>query len=703
MRPGSLWPSVVLLLTGCRTPTSVELRLSTDVSCADHPTTTITVSRSSDESAQPATVTSSCQPDGTIGSLVILPASAKDEPLGVRVVTSLGGDTGSACVPPSYGPTCIVSRRQLAFIPHEELVLPVQQAIDCAGVVCGQSQTCRKGSCVSSQVDLDHCKDSPGECGQELGPDAGAGGQGGVSGSSGQSGQAGAGAGQGGQGGEAGLGGGGGMGGAGQGGAGMSGASGQGGAGMGGDAGQGGAGASGEPGQGGAGASGESGQGGAGTDGGQAGASGGSAGSGGGLTVKAVSLGDNYSCALFGSGKVKCWGGGANGALGLGGNNIRGDEPGEMGDSLPFVDLGTGLTVNVIASGATHNCVIFTSGQVKCWGDNGNGQLGLGDTSNRGVQLSEMGDALPFVDLGTNLQVISLALSSFASCALFDNGKIKCWGWNGYGELGTGQPGSLGDQPGEMGDALPFVDLGSGQQASAIAAGFGHICALLTSGKVKCWGLNDTGQLGIGEMSRRGDGPGEMGDALPFVDLGTGLTASSIQPSNNMTCAVLTSGQVKCWGINTNGGLGLGDTSSRGDQPGEMGDALPAVDLGVTPPVTGLRAGYQHVCVGLGSEQLKCWGQNDDGELGLGDTVTRGDGPGEMGDALPFVGLGAGLSIVSGAVGFRHQCVLFGDGRIKCWGLNNLGQLGLGDTTNRGDKPGQMGDALPFVDLGTTP
>jgi LPXTG-motif cell wall-anchored protein len=124
-----------------------------------------------------------------------------------------------------------------------------------------------------------------------------------------------------------------------------------------------------------------------------------------------------------------------------------------------------------------------------------------------------------------------------------------------------------------MGAALPVVDLGSGVTATAISTGNSHTCALLSSGAVKCWGYNDNGQLGLGDTNKRGDGPGEMGAALPVVDLGSGVTVTAISTGDEHTCA-LSSGAVKCWGANGYGQLGLGDTNKRGDGF-EMGDYLP--------------------------------------------------------------------------------------------------------------------------------
>ena len=103
---------------------------------------------------------------------------------------------------------------------------------------------------------------------------------------------------------------------------------------------------------------------------------------------------------------------------------------------------------------------------------------------------------------------------------MLDDDSLKCWGRNYHGQLGHGNTADRGDGPDEMGDALDAVDLGTGRTAKMIDAGDDHTCAVLDDDSVKCWGRNDYGQLGLGEFSNRGDGPGEMGDALDAVDLG---------------------------------------------------------------------------------------------------------------------------------------------------------------------------------------
>ena len=426
-----------------------------------------------------------------------------------------------------------------------------------------------------------------------------------------------------------------------------------------------------------------------------------------GRTATALTAGDGFSCALLDNAAVKCWGSNTNGQLGLGNTAARGDGPGEMGDNLPTVDLGAGRTATAIAAGFAYACALLDNAAVKCWGLNSTGELGLGDTAKRGDEPGEMGDNLPAVNLGTSRTATMITAGGIAgegahTCALLDNATVKCWGNNANGQLGLGDTANRGDTSGEMGDSLAAVSLGTGRTAGAVAVGGIHTCALLDNATVKCWGYND-GQLGLGDTVVRGDGPGEMGDTLPAVSLGTGRTAAAITPGDVHTCVRLDSGTLKCWGRNDFGQLGLGDTVDRGDNGGEMGDALPAVDLGSGGGrgVVSVGAGATHSCALLEGGSVRCWGDGTAGLLGLGDTVTRGDGAGEMGNNLPAVSLGAGRSATALAVGDLHSCALLDNGSVKCWGDNAFGQLGVGDTADRGDNPGEMGDALLAVPLGT--
>lgn len=357
-----------------------------------------------------------------------------------------------------------------------------------------------------------------------------------------------------------------------------------------------------------------------------------------------------------------------------------------------------------ISLGVEHGCAL-TAGAVKCWGRGADGRLGQGDDERIGGVGGQMGADLPPVALGTGRTATAVTAGGAFSCALLDDGRVKCWGDAGAGVLGNASTtADRGDDPGEMGDSLPAVDLGSGRTATAVSAGFAHVCAILDDGSVKCWGSGADGRLGLGTTANRGDNAGEMGDSLPAVALGTGRTATAIAAGETWTCAVLDDGSVKCWGRATNGTLGYGDLTFRGDGPGEMGDALPAVDLGPGRTARAISAGTAHTCAVLDDGSVRCWGAVGNGRLGFGAGncvgAGCGDNPGETGAGLPTVDLGTGRTATSVSAGGSHTCAVLDDSSLKCFGGNGNGQLGLGDAAARGDDAGEMGDALPVVDLG---
>jgi len=343
-------------------------------------------------------------------------------------------------------------------------------------------------------------------------------------------------------------------------------------------------------------------------------------------------------------------------------------------------------------------CARLNDGRVKCWGDNNYGQLGLGDTVPRGYGANQMGSSLPSLNLGTGKTAVQIAGTSYYNCALLSNSTLKCWGNNSYGQLGQGSTSAIGDQPGEMGDALSPIDLGSGWTPSWVAAGNSHACALSSAGLIKCWGSNYECQLGRGASGGPyGDGPGEMGNNLPAVNLGTGMSAAQVTAGASHTCAVLTSGNVKCWGYNNYGQLGLDSPSTFfGCGAGTIGDNLPVVNLGGA--AVAVSAGAAHTCALLQNGSVKCWGRNDYGQLGQDHTNAIGSQAGQMA-ALGPVNLGPGRTAVQISTGERHTCALLDDGTVKCWGYNGYGQLGQGHTNPIGSGVLLMSSLAP-VDLG---
>lgn len=437
------------------------------------------------------------------------------------------------------------------------------------------------------------------------------------------------------------------------------------------------------------------------------------------LQLPTSNTGGVNTCAILDDSSIKCWGTNLNGQLGQGHTDQLGDGAGEMGDNLAAIKLGKSksrlqkIKTNfipglpryknfpMVSVGKDHSCAILVNGSVKCWGLNLSGELGLGHTNSLGYQAGEMGDHLNTVNLGTGRTALQIAVGTNHTCALLDNSTVKCWGGNASGQLGLGHTNNLGDGPGEMGDSLSAVNLGTGRSAIQIVAATGTTCAILDNASVKCWGVNSSGQLGLGHTNSLGDGGGEMGDSLPAIDLGTGRKALSIASSVGSTCAILDNSTVKCWGVNFNGKLGQGHSNNLGDGAGEMGDSLPAISLGTGRFATQVAVGDYHVCAILDNSTVKCWGYNAQGQLGQGHTNSLGDGGGEMGDSLAAIDLGTGRFAIQVSIGKAHSCALLDNASVKCWGLGNRGQLGQGATASLGDGGSEMGDSLPAIDIGS--
>lgn len=363
------------------------------------------------------------------------------------------------------------------------------------------------------------------------------------------------------------------------------------------------------------------------------------------------------------------------------------------------------VTPQVAVSG-DHSCAINNLAEVKCWGHNNYGQLGLGDLNDR-YQPSQT------VSLGQNRYAIQLALGYWHSCAILNEGSVKCWGWNLNGQLGAGSSTQvIGDSPNEMGDNLSSVDLG-GQKAISLSAGYAHTCAILENLTLKCWGANDRGQLGVGDLVDRGRTSLDMTN-LPAVALGDAVKQVAADTSH--TCALLQNGSVKCWGDNTFGQLGLGDNILR-----SAPTATPIRFSSTNIAVTNIAAGGAFNCAILQNNTVKCWGRNDsvgnlgklwcqnvDGFSGLcGDPnyplalIGYGLKPNEMSDHLTTVDFGNGVPSNLYA-GTSHMCVHLNDSSVKCWGSNFYGELGQGDKNPRGAGPSTMGNNLFKINFGTS-
>jgi len=191
-------------------------------------------------------------------------------------------------------------------------------------------------------------------------------------------------------------------------------------------------------------------------------------------------------------------------------------------------------------------------------------------------------------------------------------------------------------------------------KAAALSAGTQHTCATTSGGAVKCWGANYDGQLGSGSQTS---------SAQPVDAVGLGGGVASVVAGYEHTCAVTLSGGAKCWGYNYHGQVGNGSPS--------FWITTPATPLGLGSSVAAMAGGYGHSCALTTGGGVKCWGYNNNGQLGDGTTTNRST-------PVSVSGLSGVVAISAGAF---HTCALLLSGGARCWGLNTAGQLGEGTNT----------------------
>jgi len=252
------------------------------------------------------------------------------------------------------------------------------------------------------------------------------------------------------------------------------------------------------------------------------------------FTDTTLSTGNSHTCAILDNGSLKCWGSDADGQLGDGGTNTDKNTP-------VSVSLGTGRTAVAVSAGYSHTCAILDDGSLNCWGYDVYGQLGDGGSnSDKTTPVS--------VSLGTGRTAVAVSAGGLHTCAILDDGSLKCWGSDAYGQLGDGGWNSAKTTP-------VSVSLGTGRTAVAVSAGRYHTCAILDDGSLKCWGYGGHGQVGDG-------GSNTITNTPVSVSLGTGRTAVAVSAGGLHTCAILDDGSLKCWGRDTYGQLGDGGSNT---------------------------------------------------------------------------------------------------------------------------------------------
>jgi len=366
-----------------------------------------------------------------------------------------------------------------------------------------------------------------------------------------------------------------------------------------------------------------------------------------------IAVGSRHTCALLGSGQVRCWGSNSNGQLGRAG-------AGAVVTASAAKPLRFSSKVLAVAAGGDHTCVLLEDKTVRCWGAGSSGQLGYGDRNDR----TEASQA-PAVPLGG--AALSIAVGAAHSCAILVGGRVTCWGSNHHGELGLGHTKDVGDD--ETPERAGRVDLGPAR-VRQLALGATHSCALTERGAVFCWGSNTVGELGLGHSSNVGD------DEQPLVlgPLSLGAPAVQVAVGALNSCAVLADGGLRCWGDNRRGQLGYA-MQQRGQLPSAQG----LVPTG--GKIASVAVGTARVCALYTSGEVRCWGNNSQGQLGLGNVTALAAGATPA--TLPSLVLGGAVRRLSTRA--DHTCALLEDQSLRCWGDNSMRQLGTLGMADVGD------------------
>jgi alpha-tubulin suppressor-like RCC1 family protein len=336
-----------------------------------------------------------------------------------------------------------------------------------------------------------------------------------------------------------------------------------------------------------------------------------------------VAAGQRHACAVRRGGTVACWGA----------NSFRQLGDGTTTDAPTPRDVVALVDATRVVSGYSFSCALKKDATVHCWGDNVKGQLGDGT-------LTPRSQPAPVTGLADVTQVVAMEQSA---CALVKSGEVLCWGFNNQGQVGSPPPTDA---------KVPVKVAGLTGVASLGASGLAnHVCAVLQTGELRCWGAGGSGQLGNAKA---------QDTAVPVTAL-TINDAVSVTTGARFTCTSRKGGTAACWGTNAWRQLGLGDNAAADD----VSTPLPVNGLADVKKVI---AGYTHTCALLGDgKHLSCWGGNIGHGLGRG-TVVSSDVP---------VKTTAPGTTVGFALGGQHSCAIGAQGAFSCWGNNELRQQSL--------------------------
>lgn len=372
------------------------------------------------------------------------------------------------------------------------------------------------------------------------------------------------------------------------------------------------------------------------------------------------------------------------------------------------------ITESRLALGYKHSCFISEDQTVSCWGSNQYGQLGHGkktkeeiedellDRQNNGevitpevieAEQNKLSSSTPVKVKDSNgvmTGAIKISSSENHTCALLEGGNVKCWGWNSYGQLGNTE---LNTQSKKASSTAVDVNVADLQGVKAISVGNKYSCALLEAGDIKCWGTEPSGFSAdkLLELTKKNptqlttasahacavvdnnkiqclgnSDDGKLGHTHNTEQVVTDIdNALLVSSKGDHSCALLDNGRVRCWGYNLKGQIGNGDGGSAISTV-----KIPDTNVIQLSEVVSLSSGEQYNCAVTLGGQVKCWGNNDNGQLGF---TSTGSYKRQFSPRVAASGISTAIEV---SVSQYHSCARLNNEDIYCWGQNDLGQLG---------------------------
>jgi alpha-tubulin suppressor-like RCC1 family protein len=339
----------------------------------------------------------------------------------------------------------------------------------------------------------------------------------------------------------------------------------------------------------------------------------------------AISNGTNLTCALLSNKTIKCWGNTGGGQAGDTDSTSR---------TTPVTVSGIS-TATAVSGGGRNSCALLIDKTIQCWGYNYYGQLGDNSTTYSSTPVTVSGIS----------NAIAVSNGSNHTCALLSDGTIKCWGQNGdWGQLGDNSTTNR---------MTPVTVSGVSNAIAITVSKASHTCALLSDGTIKCWGLNNYGQLGDNSTTNR---------MTPVTVPGIS-SATAVSAGHDHTCALLSDSTIKCWGLDSWGQLGDGDPNANSTTPVTVSGISTAIAV---------TSGRSHTCALLSNNTTQCWGYNYYGQLGDNSRILEVQ---QRNTPVTVSGISNAIAI---SAGDYHNCALLSNNTAQCWGSNGVGQLGNG-------------------------